>query len=388
MFDLLFNGFLVFMVAVWLIGMAKRKSIAGLTGSLKKHGRMAVPIVVWAVFLVFCASYIVWFNQFSDAHDIPEAVNAGVNDLSHGGNPYVDKVIPRFDTPFGIDTKVDNGTYNYLPVDLMVYTGLHGALGFLGSPLWFIVSDLMLWSVAFALFYEFVPIKLRGYIPFAGICTLFYSFDNAALTALLMVASIYALKKLRRDRAGIVSILIMGLAVLTKAFAVVPFIVLILWLLFGEQLRLQRVKENVRYVMAGAVSATIGVVVMIPFGIMNVLNSAVFFHMSTATRAGTSVGGTALAELAMGNPYYAYIAVGAIVAALLVSLKLRSLYDRVVLVSIAFSLISIKSSSALLIVPGLFIVLRVREWMDVKVPLPSETEVSTISPDSILSSSK
>jgi len=140
--------------------------------------------------------------------------------------------------------------------------------------------------------------------------------------------------------------------------------------------------------MAGAASATIGVAVMIPFGIMNVLNSAVFFHLSTATRAGTSVGGTALAELAMGSPYYAYIAIGAIVAALLVSLKFRSLYDRVVLVSIAFSLVSIKSSSALLIVPGLFIVLRVREWMDVKMLQPSETEVSTISTDSALSSSK
>jgi hypothetical protein len=386
-FDLLFNGFLSFMVAVWLIGMVKRKSLAGLTGSLKKHGRVLVPIVVWAVFLCFCASYVIWFDQFSAAHDIPEAVDAGVIDVSHGGNPYVDKVIPRFDTQYGVDTKVDFGTYNYLPVDLMVYAGMHGALGFLGSPLWFVVSNLMLWGIAFAAFFPFVHIKLRGYIPFAGTCMLFYSFDNAALTALLMVASIYALKRLRSDRAGIVSIIIMGLAVLTKAYAVVPFIVLFLWLL-GEQLRLRRVEESVRLAMAGAASAAIGVLVMVPFGMMNVLNSAVFFHMSTATRAGTSVGGTALAELAMGSPYYAYIAVGAIVAALLVSLKLRNLYDRIVLASIAFSLVSIKSSLALLIVPGLFIVLRVREWMEVKEPQPREIEVSAISIDSAISSSK
>jgi hypothetical protein len=386
-FDLLFNGFLFFMVAVWLIGMVKRKSIAGLTGSLKKHGRVFVPIVVWAVFLVLCASYVVWFDQFSAAHDIPEAVDAGVIDFSHGGNPYVDKVIPRFDTQYGIDTKVDFGTYNYLPLDLMFYSGMHRALGFLGSPLWFVVSNLMLWSVAFAAFYGFVPIKLRGYIPFAGLCALFYSFDNAALTALLMVASIYSLKKLRSDRAGIVSIIIMGLAVLTKAYAVVPFIVLLMWLL-GEQLRLRHREESLKLVAAGVASAAIGVIVMLPFGIMNVLNSAVFFHLSTATRAGTSVGGTALAELAMGSPYFAYLAVGAIIAALVVSMKLRSLYDRIVLASIAFSLVSIKSSLAVLIVPGLFIVLRVREWMEVKEPVPVEPEISTIALDSALSSSK
>jgi len=172
----------------------------------------------------------------------------------------------------------------------------------------------------------------------------------------------------------------MGLAVLTKAYAVVPFIVLVLWLV-GEQLRLRRVEETVRLAMAGAASAAIGVLVMLPFGVSNVLNSAVFFHMSTTSRAGTSVGGTALAELAMGSPYFAYIAVGAIIAALLVSLKSRSLYDRI-------ALVSIKSSYALLIVPGLFIVLRVREWMEVSAPQPSELEVSTVSIDSAISSSK
>jgi len=387
-FDLLFNGFLFFMVAVWLVGMVKRKSLAGLTGSLKKHGRLFVPIVVWAVFLVFCASYVLWFNQFSDAHDIPGAVDAAVVDFSHGGNPYVDKVIPRFETQYGNDTKFDNETYNYLPFDLMVYGGMHGALGFLGSPYWFVVSNLILWSVAFALLYGLVPIKLRGYIPFAGVCALFYSFDNVALTALLMVASIYALKNLRGNRAWIASIMIMGLAVLTKAFAIVPFIILFLWLLLGEQPRLRRSEDSVRLVMVGAASAAIGVLIMVPFGIMNVLNSAVFFHMSTATRAGTSVGGTALAELAMGNPYYAYIAVGTMVAAFLVTLRFKSLYDRIVLASVAFSLISIKSSLALLIVPGLFIVLRVREWMEVEVAPSAEIEVSPVTIDSTISSSK
>lgn len=385
--DLLFNGFLFFMVAIWLVGMMKRRSLAGFTGSLKKHGRILVPIVVWLVFISFCASYIVWFDQFSDAHDIPDAVNAGVIDVSHGGNPYVDKVIPRFDTKYGLDTKLDFGTYNYLPVDLMVYAGLHKALGFMGSPLWFVTSNLILWTAAFAAFYPFVHIKLRGYIPFAGTCMLFYSFDNAALTALLMVASIYALKRLRSDRAGMMSVMIMGLAVLTKAYAVVPFIVLVLWL-FREQLRLRVAGETIRLVTASMTSAAIGVLVMIPFGIMNVLNSAVFFHLSTTSRAGTSVGGTVLAELAMGSPYFAYLAVGVVVAALAVSLKLGNLYDRIVLVSVAFSLISIKSSLALLVVPALFIVLRVREWMIVKEPIPTEVEVSTVSVDSALSSSK
>ena len=387
MLDLLFNGFLFFMVAIWIIGMVKHRSLAGFTGSLKTHSRLLVPIVVWAIFIGLCLSYVVWFDQFSDMHDIPKAVDSAVGDLTHGGNPYVDKVVPRFDTKYGQDTKVDNWTYNYLPLDLLVYTGFHGALGFLGSPLWFVVSNLLLWAAAFAMFYEFVPIKLRGYIPFAGTCAIFYSFDNAALTALLMVGSVYCLRKLRPEMAGAMSIILMGLAVMTKAFAVVPFIVLLLWLM-EEKLRVRSFLQTAKVAVEGASAAAIGLIIMLPFGVMNVLNSAVFFHMSTESRAGTSVGGTVLAELAMGSPYFAYAAVAIVALAILASFKFKTLNDRIVLASVAFSLISIKSSLALLIVPALFIVLQVREWTAATDTRPEVIPLETVEVDSAVSSSK
>ncbi len=387
MFDLLFNGFLFFMVAIWIIGLVKHRSLAGFTGSLKRHSRRLVPILVWALFIGLCMSYVVWFSEFSDMHDIPEAVDSAVVDFTHGGNPYVDKVVPRFDTKYGENTKVDNWTYNYLPVDLLVYTGLHGAFGILGSPLWFVVSNLLLWTAAFAVFYESVPIKLRGYIPFAGTCAIFYSFDNAALTALLIVGSVYCLKKLRPGRAEVASIILMGLAVMTKAFAVVPFIVLLLWLM-EDRLRVRNFVQSTKVALAAVSAACIGLAIMLPFGVLNVLNSAVFFHMSTENRAGTSVGGTVLAELAMGSPYFAYVAVAIVAIAVLACFKFHSLNDRIILASVAFSLISIKSSLALLIVPALFLVLRVREWTAVEDTRPEGLPLTTVEVESAFSSSK
>ncbi len=387
MLDLLFNGFLFFMVAIWIIGMAKHRSIAGFTGSLKRHSRIFVPIAVWAIFIGLCLSYIVWFDAFSDMHDIPKAVDSAVLDLERGGNPYVDKVVPRFDTKYGEDTKVDNWTYNYLPVDLLVYAGFHDAFGVLGSPLWFVVSNLLLWAAAFAIFYEFVPIKLRGYIPFAGTCAIFYSFDNAALTALLMVGSVYCLKKLKPGTAGASSLILMGLAVMTKAFAVVPFIVLLLWLM-EEKVRVRSLLQSAKVAFAGVSAAAIGLLVMLPFGVMNVLNSAVFFHMSTETRAGTSVGGTVLAELAMGSHYFAYAALAIVALSIVASLKFGNLNDRIILASVAFSLISIKSSLALLIVPAFFLVMRVREWTAAADARPVIVPIATVDVEPAFSSSK
>ncbi len=367
MLDPMFNGFLFFMLAVWVAGMLNSKFMKRFTGSLIRHGGMLAPSIAWVVFLAFCVSIIIWFSGFNGIHDIPTAVNAGVVDAVNSGNPYVDKVIPRFATQNGTGTNMDLGTYNYLPWDLLVYAGMHQMLGFLGFPVWFVVSNLLFWALAFGVFYEFMNTKLRGYIPFVSTCALFYSFDNAALTTLLMVGAVYALKKLRRDQAGYVALFLMAFAALTKVYAAIPFLVLFMWLL-EEGRRENRTGEPLRLLGTGAACVLIGVLLMLPFGFWNVLDSAVFFHLSSATRVGTSVGGTVLAEIADSSPYFVYVEVSAIAASIVASLKLKNLNDRMMLVSIVFCLVSVRSSLSLLTVPGLFLGLRIREWMDAARP--------------------
>ncbi len=94
------------------------------------------------------------------------------------------------------------------------------------------------------------------------------------------------------------------------------------------------------------------------------LDSAVFFHTSEDARMGTSYGGTLLAEIALESDYYSYAAAAMIGLALLGSLWMPNLYDRIILVTVAFLLVSVKSSLGPLTIAGLFLALRLRELAD------------------------
>ena len=354
--ELIYNGFLFAMLGLWVMGMVKVRRPGGFARWLRSHKRFSVALV-WGVFIVFASCYVAFFSTLNQDHDIPEAVNGAVNGLDQGLNPYVDPVVPRFDTTDDLGHTLGMGTYNYLPFDLMVYAGMHGMLSFAGFPAWFVVSNLFFSLLAFYLFKDLVRVKALYYIPLAGTVILFYSFDNCSLTVLLMVLSLYSLRILKGRNSEMMSIGLMGLAVLTKVYAVLPFIVLVLWLL---QRRYQEhgFRGALRVLTASGGIAGLGVLLLLPFGVGNVLDSAVFFHLSAATRDGTSSGGTVLAELAMNNAYYAYIAIGAVIAAILASIRLRDLNDRVVLVSIVFLLVVVKSSLSLVTIPGLFLSIR------------------------------
>jgi hypothetical protein len=76
-------------------------------------------------------------------------------------------------------------------------------------------------------------------------------------------------------------------------------------------------------------------------------------------RSGTSSGGTVLAELHFGSVEFTLIALLVVLAALLASFYFRGLNDRVMLVSVAFLLVAVKSSQALLVIPGLFVALKI-----------------------------
>jgi len=107
---------------------------------------------------------------------------------------------------------------------------------------------------------------------------------------------------------------------------------------------------------------------MMPFGISSVLDAAVFFHTSEASRVGTSSGGTLLSEIALENPYFALIGAGLTAAAVVVGFWCRNMNDRVMLVVVTFLLIAVKSSLAPLTVAGLFLGLRMSEMADERRP--------------------
>lgn len=347
-------------MALWLWS-ARRKGVPKLVAGLRRR-RLWIAGVLWVVFIVFAGAFVAAFDYFDEIHDIDEAVDGGAAAVADGINPYSEPVVPRFKEKYDENTSWTMGTYNYLPLDLLVYSGARYLLGDLGSPLWFVVTNLMFSGIALYFLRGLLRVKWLSYVPFAGTVMLFYSFDNASLTLLLMIMSVLAWKRFRKapEEFGIV---LMALAALTKVYAVIPLAVMVL---FGLQKGVlgRDWKRTAKVLGASAAGAFIALALVVPFGADEVLDSAVFFHTSDDARVGTSYGGTVLAEVAMGSDYFSYIAVAIVAIALLGSMWMPNEYDRILIVMVAFLLVSVKSSLGTLTVAGLFLALRLRELAD------------------------
>jgi hypothetical protein len=249
-------------------------------------------------------------------------------------------------------------------LDLYVYVGFNEAFGWIGSPVWFVLTNLVLSGVAFVILRGMLKADLIVYAPIAGVVMLFYSFDNASLTLLLIVLSMFVYGRIQWHP-GALAILIMALATMTKIFAGIPLVVLILFEL-QSGLKMRDWRRLVDAVVATACGAGIALLLMLPFGISTVLDAAVFFHASETLREGTSVGGTVLSEIMLGSEYYSMVSAAIVFAVLVISMRLRSLNDRVLLTTIAFLMVAVKSSLAPLIVAGLFLMLRLKESADAR----------------------
>ena len=362
MIDIFYNGIFAGILLLWVVG--NRRAYMGRVVALLKRHLLPVSAVFWIVFIVFAFVFVTNFDYFERIHDIDDAVDEAVRSYEDGINPYVGDVIPRFKTRYVPGVEWTLGPYNYLPVDLFVYAGCYEALGWMGSPIWFVVTNLLFSGIAFVVLREMLDSAWIAYLPMAGIVMLFYSFDNASLTLLLMVLSMYAYTR-TRWHPGAIAIILMALATLTKIFAAIPLVILVLFEL-QRSVTLRNWRKAAETIAASAIGAAVAVLVMLPFGIQNVLDSAVFFHTSEELRAGTSVGGTLLSEIALGSEYYSMISGAIVFASLVVGMRLRSLNDRVLLTTSFFLLVSVKSSLAPLVIAGLFLMLRLKEMSDAR----------------------
>jgi len=355
--DIFYNGVLLSILLLWLL--SERPKRFGRLISFAKTHPTSLVLVLWTMFLSFAVAYSLCFDQLADMHDIPNAVDSAVLSQSGGVNPYSHDVVPRFEGRYTSHPSWSLGPYNYLSLDLIVYYGIHVLAGGLGMPFWFVAANLMFSAAAFIILQDMLQVKWRFYAPIAGIAMLFYSFDNASLTFLLIVASMYLYSRLRSNN-GSVAAIVLGLAVMTKIYAIIPFVVFVLYeLQLRAQLRDWRVFAKVS--ASVGVSGAIGIGLMVPFGIDNVIKSAVLFHLSAGARVGTSSGGTFLSELPLSDHLSTIISVVLVLVSVIAALKLKSLNNRMLLVSLVLLVVVSKNSQALLVVPGLFLVLRMRE---------------------------
>ena len=374
MIDPLYNGILVIVVVLWMLALRAGR-ISGLVSGLKRF-KVVLTVLLWAGFLTFLIVFVTNFQYFDDIHDIDEAVETAVISLDSDINPYEEYVVPRFKSKYVPYPDWTLGPYNYMPLDLVTYYAVYTVAGEAGSPYWFVAVNLLFSGAALAVLRRIVEVPWLPYIPFAGIVMLFYSFDNASLTLLLMVASVYALER-SRWHPELLAVILMGMAAMTKIYAAIPFLVLLLYLL-QEKVALRDLQKFGEVVTATAICGVMALVLMAPFGISSVMDAAIFFHTSEELRLGTSTGGTLLSEIAIDSQYFGLIAAAVVVCAIAIGLFLRNVNDRVLLVILAFLTVSVKSSLAPLTVAGIFLVLRMRQLADEQLP-----EYESSSPSSL-----
>lgn len=358
--DPLYNGIVGFVVVIWLLG--RRCAGRGRTKRFVSRYRMPIAAALWAVFLVLAIAFVARFDFFAEIHDIDDAVEAAAEGLVQGVNPYSEPIVPRFQKRYSPDVGWTYGTYNYLPFDLLIYTGARAVLGFLGHPLWFVSANLAFGAVAWTIFQPLVRTRHIFYVPVAGTITIFYTFDNAMLTLMLLTMALYVGRRWHWHP-RLLSIILLALAGLTKAYALLPFgIVALFELQNGIAYRDKRRLAEI--VIALAASFVVAAALLLPFGADDVIDSALLFHTSPESREGTSSGGTLLSELMGDAEHYSLIALGTMLLPIILGLRFRNDLERVVFASVVFLMVIPKSSYAPLTVSGLFLALWLRERAD------------------------
>ena len=366
MIDIVYNLLILALVVVWMFK-AKFQRISASALWLRKH-RIAVLVALWILFSLYVAYNVMNFHYLTEVTDVDDAVDAAVVNMLNGTNVYKEPVVPRFNEMghFSLIGGGDHkptwsyGPYHYLPLDLIVYAGMYKLLGSVGMPLWFLLANVVFSSIGMYLLWGALKSDWRYYVPVAGMVVLFLSLTNTSLTLLLICAAVRVREEPLAQREYL-SLVLFGLASLTKIFAIVPFAVLAL---YGVRSSIYERDWN-RF---GRILATLGIcagiatVLLVPFGVANVINSTVFVWSAGSASGDTPpVGGSLLGELIPGNEFYPLVSMGCVLAALVLSLRFRWPVDRVLLVFVVLLLVIAKSSYSPLLLTWLFLTLRIRD---------------------------
>lgn len=355
MLDIVYSLLLIALIAFWAL--YHRPGRERIVGVLQRNRRLLL-IALWSLFLSLLVFFASFYGYMADSHDIDNAVEAAAEHLSDGGNPYTDTVVPRFpDVYYSSPRPLVNGTYNYLPLDLFAYTAMWKVLSFLGTPHWFVLANAIFSVLATIMFWYSTRIDPKILVPVAGSIFIFFSFDNVCLTAALVVAGILFLKRGMGVYDGLLlALLFFGLASLTKTYAVVVLIVFLIMLL-----QVGIAKRNLRalslILATGAALIGLAIAISIPFGFGAVLDSTVFFHTDPDLRINASVGGTPLYQILGDSDLYFPISVSLMFAALLLTLRFRSLMGRIMIAEVVFLAVLLKSTHSAPLIPAIFLFL-------------------------------
>lgn len=308
------------------------------------------------LFVILSSAFVLFFDHFEDSHDIDNAVDAATGHFLRGGNPYADEVVPRFPEIYhGSARMLVNGTYNYLPLDLLIYSGMKQVFSFLGTPYWFIAANGIFAAIAGFFYWRMTRLNPLILFPVAASIFIVFSFDNVCLTSVFILAGMMLFYK--PERTGnemLLALLLFGLASLTKILAVV---VLATFILVYAQLAIRGRSKGFASLTAVYCMGMLGIALAIiaPFGVNNVIDSTIFFHADPALRIDTAMGGTPLYHLLGESGLFLPVFIGATAVALALSLRFGDILDRILFVEMIFLMILITASHSALVIPAILL---------------------------------
>ncbi len=284
------------------------------------------------------------FRDIIFTGDITQGVIAGARLFWEGKNPYVVAEIPHAQ-PYPLPFRYV--TYAYLPVDLLSYAMLLGGLNFLSSlipvseiqlpgfnelaiplpgfnEMGILIANLALMCVSIYLLREILEIKGKQAAVLGTFLFLILIWNNVCLAQTFFIAGWYFHK---RKQTNLV-IFFWSLSMLSKYFAGIFIVAYIV-----EYLRKQ---EYIEVVIKSMIAGVLSILVSLPFGIMEVLNSTVFFYNTEERILDGSFGGSIFSELILFLKLqdiiwlFTLLGFGVI---LVIALFLKDLYQRLVISS-------------------------------------------------------
>ena len=345
--DILVNGLTLAMI---LLG-ALITTVKLNRNNRKKLVKKVIIYVIWAGFILSVISTVVFYDDIKNAHDIDDATEGAASNFLNGINPYKENVVPRFSEKYhGNDTPMVNSTYNYLPLSLIFYSASYYiAHGHLGES-WYPTVNLLLGFAAFLVTsYTFPSIPKKFFLPAIGIVSLFFIFDNVMLSLLfLSIAFYYLIKSTSRYKYFFV-LFFLFLAVSVKFTGLIILAVFLLYLIQKYRLKNKEVNEQISLFIV--LAALLTAVLILPFGLHNVLNSTLFYFSSISIRSQSSVYGGTLLTCICGSRCFSVASNLAIIILIASSLFIKRLYSRLFWPEVLLPFFTIQASHALLLVP-------------------------------------
>ncbi|MHA2075522.1 MAG: hypothetical protein ACW97X_12955 [Candidatus Hodarchaeales archaeon] len=289
------------------------------------------------------------FREAAFTGDITLGVIDGAKALWDGINPYTENVV-RHAVP-NIPGETRLATYAYLPVDLLTYSLLLGSMNFASSilsgpevpeflpgfnALGILLSNLLFFCISSVIIRKVIQSEFKQAITLTLAFFTILIWNNVCLAQTLFFTGWYFHKKEQTN----LTIVFWTLSMLSKYFAgifIVSYIV--------EYLRK---KEIIECILKSSISVIMTLTFLIPFGLMDVVNSTILFYNSEERSSDGSLGGSLFSEFVLFFKLESIVWLFTIIGfalILLVALNLTDLHKRLVVTSL-LSLLVISGISA------------------------------------------